>query len=406
MLALVPLLFKLFRRARKSSKNDHAGLSSSPSLRLIAVFPVLVTVVALILSILCVFAGHKPGMMQNYDVFTLNTSRIGQNAVEKLERKISSFDLGDIGIDLKRRSEPIFLPATLTAPSTTLITVPAVVPRDIMDDINSLKNDASDDLDSLASAGGSKIGSATSAVRSKASSIESAAAAEVTKAIGKVETAIIELIHDAYTGIIDDLEIQGFYKVHIMANCRGTYIFENGTNVTVGESGPPTKSGPRSVDEHVDSCEQHSAVDPMQFIRILYWIGIVSVGLALVLGAVALVKGPSGKLALINVFVSLTALIFLALASLVTHGLAIAATEVINFIVGGLGVSAELGRNFLALTWATTAMVLANMLLWILVFFLVKNHGAIGGRSRPDRTSTIAMGPIPRPYGPPGSTTV
>jgi hypothetical protein len=50
-------------------------------MRFIAILPVLCCTAALILSFLCLFAGHKKGFMEDYSLLTLNTSAIGQNLI-------------------------------------------------------------------------------------------------------------------------------------------------------------------------------------------------------------------------------------------------------------------------------------------------------------------------------------
>jgi hypothetical protein len=40
-------------------------------MRLTALFPLACAVVALVLSMLCLFAGHKPGFMEDYAIVTV-----------------------------------------------------------------------------------------------------------------------------------------------------------------------------------------------------------------------------------------------------------------------------------------------------------------------------------------------
>jgi hypothetical protein len=344
---------------------------------LVAIVPVLVTAIALVLSIFCIYAGHNQSMMQDYYVFSLNTSRIGENMVHKLEDKILSFQLSDIG--LRRRADLVVLPATPTMVPTTLITMTPVAPRNIFSGIGSLESIAThhigSDLNSLKSKGGSEVGEATAYLHSKATSIEGAVASEASSIVQKIEDEIIKLINEAYTGLIEDIHLKDFYNIHVMANCDGTYVFGNGTNVTVGESGPPAPSGPDSVHQHIDSCEQHSAVDPMSLIKVVYWTGIVFIALAF-LGSIGGVFSKSRKLAALNFLMTLLAFVALALASAVTHALALAATKVIDFLGSELGLSAYLGRRFLSLTWASTGLLGLNMVLAIAMFMLNKRWGA------------------------------
>ena len=402
------MLFQVLSLARKfgqskSSANASAvrkPRSRAANLRLFALLPVLCTAIAFLLSFLLVYAGHKPGMMEEYAVFTLNTSRIGENMLQELDAKIESIHF--------KRSEPVFLPTatatttpTITAAPTTMITM---APRGLRSDLTSLQSHA-----------GSAIHSAGSAVQSKATSIESEAASVATSALAAAETKIINAVNKVYEGIIADLHLQDFYSIHISSSCTGTYVFQNGTNVTVGTGGLPTVKGANSVHRHVDDCSTRSALDPMSLIRVLYWIGTVSTGGALLAGIAGLILLPSHarKCSLINILATLPAFVFLGLASAVTHGLALGASKLINFVGSDIGVAGYMGGKFIAMTWATTTLLLANLTCWVLIFFLAGRHKEEGvsvqgqgfgwpsfgakERNRPDRTSGVAMLPISRP---------
>ena len=45
-------------------------------LRALGVVSVLGTIAAFVLTILCIFAGSKPNMMENYDMFTVRSKKI------------------------------------------------------------------------------------------------------------------------------------------------------------------------------------------------------------------------------------------------------------------------------------------------------------------------------------------
>lgn len=84
-------------------------------MRVIAIFPCLCAVVAFMLSILCMFAGNKPGFMQNYDLFTvsmvpyritstnnsqLNTSMLGDFLINKTQSSVGGI-LGSLEGELQ-----------------------------------------------------------------------------------------------------------------------------------------------------------------------------------------------------------------------------------------------------------------------------------------------------------------
>jgi len=51
-------------------------------MRILAIVPILLTLAALIISFLCLFAGSKPNFMSGYEILSLNTSRVGQNLLQ------------------------------------------------------------------------------------------------------------------------------------------------------------------------------------------------------------------------------------------------------------------------------------------------------------------------------------
>ncbi|KAK5704817.1 hypothetical protein LTR97_001926 [Elasticomyces elasticus] len=393
---VLPFL-KLFLLARKA-KQAHNGATQAPKapmsktnkLRLLAVIPVTITAIALLLSILCVYAGSKPGFMSGSAVFTLNTTRIGAPVLESLDDKI-------MAIHFKRAEPTAMLSPTITAMSTTLITM---TPRGLGSAVSSLTADAGSDINSLTAGAGSAVHSASSVVHSKTSSIESVVSSKATSALGAAQTNIIKAVNNAYHDAISELDLKDFYAIHISATCEGTYQFKNGTNMTVGDSGLPTKS----THMVVDKCSSHSVIDPMQLIRIVYWIGVVLTAIALVLGIVGIVR-MSRKMALLNVFGTIPAFMFILLTSSVTHGIAVGAEHLVNFLGSHIGVEGKSGAKFLQLSWATSILLIINMAFWGLLFFLSGRNAApqpapsgLGwSKKRPDRTSAILLGQISQP---------
>lgn len=358
-------------KSQYQSQQEPSASKGTKNFQPLAFIPLVITGITLILALLCVFAGHTTTMLQDYAVLTVNTSRIGENMVHKLENKIRSFNLDDIG--LKKREDMVVFPATPTMAPTTLITMAPIVERaDIGSLFSSATHHAASEIKSLESKGKGQISEATSYLHSKANSVESAVASEASSLISKIENQILKVIDDAYTGIIDDLNIKGFYNVHVMSSCKGTYQFQDGTNITVGESRPPTPSGTYSTHKHIDSCESHSAVDPMSLIRIVYWMAIIHICAAFLTAVWVVIRGCSKKLLLANLGLTLFAFIAMALASVVVHGLAVAATKVINFLGSDLGLAAYLGHKYLAMTWATVGLLALNMVVWLMIYYIEK----------------------------------
>jgi len=74
-------------------------------MRLLPIFPVLLSVGALILAFLCLFAGSKPGFMEDFSIVNLNVSRIGQNLIA--DRTTSNNPLTNL---LHNLTDPILKP--------------------------------------------------------------------------------------------------------------------------------------------------------------------------------------------------------------------------------------------------------------------------------------------------------
>lgn len=351
-----------FLRRNKAEKAPSAPHRKSNKVRLIAILPVLVTITAFILSFLCVYAGHTPGMMEEYAIFTLNTSRIGENIKQELDGKISNFDFNF------KRSAPIRAAVPVVTPApTTLITL---APRGgIGGEFSSLTAEGGSKVNSAESEAHSKAKSLESAAHSKANSVESAVGSEITGTVNEVKSELIQLVNKAFGEIIDELALRDFYSVHVMTTCEGEYQFPNGTNVTVGDSGLPIPG----THKHVDSCSKHSAVDPLSFLNVFYWIGIILTGLAMLMGFVG-IYSATWKMALFNVLATVPAFCVMGLSSALAHGVAVGVPKLIDFVGGGIGISAVTGQQFLKLTWAVVILLLINMVIWSVLVFLARKE--------------------------------
>ncbi|KAI6863244.1 hypothetical protein KC343_g1052 [Hortaea werneckii] len=413
----------------RNGKNSQPGSPIAPGARrsfgaplFLSILAAIIATIAMVLAILAVFAGNKPSNMTDYYVFRLNTSRIGQNLIEEVDNKIMS-----VKFDLKRElPAPAMATATsIVTPKTQIISAPTTLitmaPRGVLDGVGEGIDDATAKAGSLKSDAGSALSSKASAVESaatsKASAVKSAAESKANSAMGSLQTKVVEAINDAYDGILDELDLSDFYDVHISSTCKGTYKYKDGKNETVSVGKPAKDDEEKKVYAHVDSCEKHSALDPMGLIRVLYWAGIALTVVSVLLGWAGVFM-KSRKMAIFNCLATLPAFLFLVLASAVTHGIGMGAAKFINFIGSDIGVRGYKGGKFIALTWACTALLLANGLLWGFLVVLrgraeksahnFPEYGSSSGiglgsrsfrskRDRPDRTSQIIMEPVARP---------
>ena len=373
----------------ESQHKQKKPMSATGKLRLFLGIPVILTAIALLLSVLCVYAGSKPGMMDNYAVFTLNTSRVGENVLRDINGAIKA-------VDIKfKRSEEFSM---MTAPVTMITPAPTTMMTMAQCDLAEIVNSGSDKLtskvgskvSSVKSEVTSKATSAKSQVTSKASSAQGAAKSAANSAVGSAQKKVIDIVNKAFRNAIEGLELKDIYNIHISSSCIGTYEYKDGKNYTSSDNSSRTDE----LRPRIDSCEKHSAVNPFQVVRIFYWIAVVMTAIALILGIFGLVR-PTRKVAMINVLGTLPALIFMGLASAVTHGMATGAAHLVTFIGEKVGITGVTGSKIITVTWATTIMLLVNMSIWALAVFLIgrvekKSGGA--PRKRPDRTSMVCMG--------------
>jgi len=352
-------MLSLFHRGQPSNDLEKrpARAKKLRSTHWLAILSFLVTATALILTLLCVYAGHKPGYMEDYAIFTLNTSRIGENLLLKLDNKIDGMG-NEIASVVGKRSEPT--PAAAVMPRsavagapTTLITIAPRSPNIF----SSIAGDISSDAHSIASEANS--------IRT---SVETAAASKISSAANAAATDIIQIVNNAYEDVIKDFDLDDWYSLHIMATCDGEYIYnKNGSNITVGADVAPPTNG--STHKLVDSCPSHSILDPMSLLKIFYWVGIALTALALILGVVAAVtSGP--VLAMVTMIVTIFAFCFVGLASAATHGIAVGAAKLVNYIGEEMGIAGYSGSRFLALTWAATWLLVINMVIWCCIVFI------------------------------------
>lgn len=280
-------------------------------MRLSALLPVLCCTAALILSFLCLFAGHKKGFMEDYSLLTLNTSMIGETIINETRSTDTSNPLTNL--------------------------------------LNSIENTGS--------------------------SIINDAIGEATAALG----------------------IEDFYSAHMLNYCEGQYTPAEAANATVKQS---------DIHKNVTECSKNRAMykfDPTAIVQdalnrtgvdvtlddinwpedidsgiktlnalmaamfVLYCIAIGLIFVALFAGAAAILL--SGRLsACVNFLVAMLAFLAIGLASALVTAVIVKASHIINDKGNAIGLQANWGSKFLALTWAATALMLIVVLTWVVEF--------------------------------------
>ncbi|KAF2869399.1 actin cortical patch SUR7/pH-response regulator pali [Massariosphaeria phaeospora] len=276
-------------------------------MRLLAIVPILCCLAALILSFLCLFAGSKGNLMEDYHLLTLNTSRIGQNLLD---------NGGKLPFDL---------------PGSELLTG---LPDEFTDTVS-----------------------------------------------------------DAIGDIAERLGVEDFYSAHILDYCYGQYTPIEVANATVSAS---------DISKNITGCSNRTAafafdpneiieqalnksglgitlrdlewpqdiqrgIDALRIISIvtfaLYCIAIGLIGLSLILAIFGLFANGR-MLPCCNLLLAILAFLASGLASGLVTAVLVKGTEVINQYGGQIGIEADRGNKFLALTWAATAVMFVAVVIW------------------------------------------
>jgi hypothetical protein len=269
-------------------------------MRLSAIFPLLCSLAALILTLLCLFAGTTKSFLPNADLLTLNASRLGHTTL------FNTTD-GDGGF------------------------------------FSNLLNNIEGDLDNL--------------------------------------------INNATSDIADDLNLHDFYSAHIMTYCEGFYEDNGNTtdshakeNITYcsnrtalfhfdptaiieNELAPGVNLSdlhwPQGIEDGIRAVELASKV-----MFVFYVIGITFAGFA-ILSAVWGVFANGRMSAFVNWVLDVLAFLTIGIASAIATIIIVKAVHVINKYGNEIGIAAYKGKEFLAMTWAATAIMLLASLMWI-----------------------------------------
>ncbi|KAF2146455.1 uncharacterized protein K452DRAFT_193845, partial [Aplosporella prunicola CBS 121167] len=282
-------------------------------MRFLALVPVLCTIASLVLGFLCIFAGTKQdgSFMESYNILTLNTSRLGQDYIsDSASSWLSS----------------LYHNATSSIASS------------LNSDLNSLISDVS-----------------------------------------------------------ADLGIQNFYSAHLMTYCSGSYTPTSVANASVPDSAihknvshcsaqkamfyfDPTAALERSLNNSeiaqrlniklADLDWPDDIEDGLRALRIawkaafvLYCVGVALAAVSFLASVVAFFM--AGRLsAVVNILLAILAFLALALASAVTTAVAVKGSSVVNDKGKEIGLRAERGGKFMAITWAATAAMFVALLVW------------------------------------------
>ena len=206
-------------------------------------------------------------------------------------------------------------------------------------------------------------------------------------------------IKDGINSLAQILGVHDFYSAHIMTFCEGYYfpgpvpnatvkpgtIHKNVTacsNETVMFTFDPRKTLTQELNAStaglVDLSKLHwpdevddglAALKAAQMaVFVLYCLSIAFIFVAMVMAAGSIFSNHR-LIAAINCAIDSLAFLTITVASAVLTYIAEKSTSVINKYGSDIGVSADRGNKFLALTWAATAAMFIAILVWIVAFF-------------------------------------
>lgn len=275
-----------------------------------ALIPALCCTVALILSFLCLFAGHKRGFMENYHLLTLNTSAIGETL---LDENLSS--------------------------SNPILNLLSEIPNSISSEIND------------------RIGEVASRL-----GIEDFYSAHMLNyCFGQYEPT------EAANASISESDISknvtGCSKTKAMYKFDPTRIVEDALNRTTGlDVTLRDLNWPEDIDTGIRTLNALMAA-----MFVLYVVAICLIFIALLAALFAVLT--SGRLsACLNFLVATLAFLAIGLASALVTAVVVKATDIINEHGNQIGLVAMYGGKFLAITWAATGVMLVALLAWVVEF--------------------------------------
>ncbi|KFA60511.1 hypothetical protein S40285_07870 [Stachybotrys chlorohalonatus IBT 40285] len=302
--------------------------------RLAILLPLALSIVAIVLSALCLFAGHQEGFMEDYAIARLNTSMVGHG-------------LFDITSDGEREEEEEEQTGADEEDGESSWF------DDITGDVSDSISDTLDDVQQ------------------------------------SVEDTLNDVTGSAADAVAEALGLSEWFSIHVMTACEGMYR----PNATANNAGlnttDCTSSSPDNRIDLDDMIAAELSAGPLEDLSLedINWPEEVQTALDMLNGALlavfifyVLTMAFSGLLIFTSVgsffapgsralvITNLTLAALGAIASTVASTLiTVAVTEGINELnryTDDVGIRGERGNNFLIITWVTTACMLGVLVFW------------------------------------------
>jgi len=296
-----------------------------------ALFPMACAIAAFVLGMLCLFAGHKPGFMEDYDILTLNTSSLGQNLIPT--------------------------PTSGGSSTATATSIGSFFSSLVHNATDTIEGDIENELNDIAGDVANKLASTLG-------------------------------IHEFYSLHLMDL-CEGQYKpnatekgakknVTSCTNATAMYHFDISKTIQQELDKGPLKNVSLSELHWPDDIQKglNDLNAAMDATFVLYVIGIAAAGLAIITALIAVFLNGSRLTAFGNW--GLTSLSFLAflISSIIVTVVQKKAVNLINKY--GLGVHAYKGGKYLTITWVAVALMFLATAAWVVEF-------CVGRKKKPEK---------------------
>ncbi|KAG6039097.1 hypothetical protein E4U41_003294 [Claviceps citrina] len=289
--------------------------------------PLVLAFVAFVLSMLALFAGHKKGFMEDYDIVRLNTSMVGHNLLGK-----SSADKNNQDGEKKKGGGGML--------------------GDIQGWLDDKKDDAKD-----------KINEVTGKIADK-----------VAKKIGIKEWYSLHVMDscEGYYSPNSTVPDAGLNVTNCASSSPGNRFNLSQILDHELQAGPlklnlASINWPDSIQENLDKLNR-----AILSLFLVYAIGAGLSGLAVLCSIVAYWKPDVGRIVLVNLAVASPGFLSLFIGSIIATAAANTGVKAINMVGRAVGLSATRGPKFHTLTWVSTGFMGFVALFWLVQFFAVR----------------------------------
>lgn len=293
-------------------------------MRLTALFPLALSIVAFVLSLLCILAGRKPGFMEDYHIVALNTSTLGHNLINST--------------------------ATTTSPST---------PTSTSSGLGSIFSSLTGEIDNI-----------TSSIEGDLNGIVNDLADDLAQALGIKQWYSLHMM-DGCEGTFSPNATSKKASYNV-TNCTapvGMYHFnptatiqnelaENGLNISLSDIDYPS-----DIQHGIN--DLNTALDAT---FVLYCIGIAGSGIAIFGALLAFFLYGSRLLSFGNWGLCTIAFLSLLIASTIVTVAQTKLTHEVNKYGNDIGIFAYKGTKFLGLTWGAVAAIFVASGAWVIEF--------------------------------------